>query len=49
METRLKTAAIAGYERVAAWADLLDDINVYPVADADTGRNLFPRAAGAPF
>lgn len=40
METRLKTAAIAGYERVAAWADLLDDINVYPVPDADTGRNL---------
>lgn len=40
METRLKNAAIAGYERVAAWADLLDDINVYPVPDADTGRNL---------
>ncbi|MCP3951463.1 MAG: DegV family EDD domain-containing protein [Desulfobacterales bacterium] len=40
METNLKTAAIAGYERVAAWADLLDDINVYPVPDADTGRNL---------
>jgi len=27
-------------ERVAAWADLLDAINVYPVADGDTGRNL---------
>lgn len=40
MESNLKTAAIAGYERVAAWADLLDDINVYPVPDADTGRNL---------
>ena len=40
METRLKTAAIVGYERVAAWSDLLDDINVYPVPDADTGRNL---------
>jgi DegV family protein with EDD domain len=40
METDLKTAAVAGYERVAAWADLLDDINVYPVPDADTGRNL---------
>ena len=25
---------------MAAWADLLDRINVYPVADADTGRNL---------
>ncbi len=40
MEDDFKAAAIAGYERVAAWADLLDDINVYPVADADTGRNL---------
>jgi len=40
MDNNLKTAAIAGYERVAPWADLLDDINVYPVADADTGRNL---------
>ena len=28
---------------MSAWrpgADLLDDINLYPVADADTGRNL---------
>src|SRR5512133_3057559 len=33
-------ALIAGYERVAAWADLLDAINVFPVADGDTGRNL---------
>ena len=40
MDNNLKIAAIAGYERVAAWADLLDDINVYPVPDADTGRNL---------
>ncbi len=40
MKKELKTAALAGYERMAAWADLLDDINVYPVADADTGRNL---------
>ena len=40
MENDLKAAAIAGYERLAAWADLLDDINVFPVADADTGRNL---------
>jgi DegV family protein with EDD domain len=30
----------AGTERVAAWADLLDRINVFPVADGDTGRNL---------
>ncbi len=27
-------------ESVSAWADLLDRINVFPVADADTGRNL---------
>jgi DegV family protein with EDD domain len=40
MENDFKAATLAGYERVAAWADLLDDINVYPVADADTGRNL---------
>jgi DegV family protein with EDD domain len=33
-------ALIAGVERVSAWADLLDEINVYPVADGDTGRNL---------
>lgn len=25
---------------MSAWADLLDNINVFPVADADTGRNL---------
>lgn len=25
---------------MAAWSDLLDEINVFPVADADTGRNL---------
>ena len=40
MESTLNTAFAAGYERLAAWADLLDQINVYPVADADTGRNL---------
>jgi len=33
-------ALIAGVERVTAWADLLDDINVFPIADGDTGRNL---------
>ncbi len=27
-------------ERLSAWADLLDAINVFPVADGDTGRNL---------
>jgi len=30
-----------GFERVAAWSRLLDEINVFPVADGDTGRNLF--------
>ncbi len=36
----MSTAFSAGYERLSAWAELLDQINVYPVADADTGRNL---------
>jgi DegV family protein with EDD domain len=30
----------AGLDRLAAWSDLLDEINVFPVADGDTGRNL---------
>lgn len=41
MDDALPKAFAAGVERVAAWADLLDSINVYPVADGDTGRNLF--------
>ncbi len=40
MEKVLHNSFIAGVERVAAWADLLDSINVFPVADGDTGRNL---------
>lgn len=40
MDERLQQAFIKGVERVAAWSDLLDEINVYPVADGDTGRNL---------
>ena len=40
METPFPQALITGYERVAAWADLLDEINIFPVADGDTGRNL---------
>ena len=36
----LKTASIAGYENLVVWADLLDRINVFPVADGDTGANL---------
>ena len=40
MEHPLAAALRAGVERLAAWADLLDEINVFPVADGDTGRNL---------
>jgi uncharacterized protein len=40
MEKIFTQALVSGVERVAAWADLLDDINVFPVADGDTGRNL---------
>ncbi len=29
-----------GYASLSAWADLLDRINVFPVADGDTGANL---------
>lgn len=31
---------VSGSERVIAWADVLDRINVFPVPDGDTGRNL---------
>lgn len=41
MDEELPKAFVAGVERIAAWADLLDSINVYPIADGDTGRNLF--------
>ncbi len=40
MDRTYGNAFIFGYERVAAWSDLLDQINVFPVPDADTGRNL---------
>jgi DegV family protein with EDD domain len=40
MEDVLKKAFVAGYERLLAWTDLLDEINVFPVADGDTGQNL---------
>lgn len=36
----MRQALAAGSERLAAWSDLLDRINVFPVADGDTGRNL---------
>jgi DegV family protein with EDD domain len=40
MDRVLISAFLQGYERLAAWSGLLDEINVFPVADADTGRNL---------
>ncbi|HUL29609.1 MAG TPA: DegV family protein [Thermodesulfobacteriota bacterium] len=36
----LMNALALGYERIVAWADIIDRINVYPVPDGDTGRNL---------
>jgi DegV family protein with EDD domain len=36
----LEKSAVAGYENLVVWADLLDAINVFPVADGDTGTNL---------
>jgi len=38
--TMLEEALAAGYAGLSAWSDLLDRINVFPVADADTGANL---------
>ncbi|TFH42966.1 MAG: DAK2 domain-containing protein, partial [Chrysiogenales bacterium] len=40
MDETMIRACVQGAERVSAWADLLDSINVFPVADGDTGRNL---------
>ena len=40
MEDLLQKSFIAGLERLVARAELLDSINVFPVADGDTGRNL---------
>lgn len=40
MAPTINQAFIAGYERLVSWSDLLDQINVFPVADGDTGRNL---------
>ena len=40
MYPTLMNALAVGYERIVAWADILDRINVYPVPDGDTGRNL---------
>ncbi len=43
----LRDSFSAAYACLAAWADLLDRINVFPVADGDTGTNL--RISLAPF
>ncbi len=40
MDSDLSTALVIGAERLAGWADLLDRLNVFPVPDGDTGRNL---------
>ncbi|MBI5501386.1 MAG: DegV family EDD domain-containing protein [Deltaproteobacteria bacterium] len=40
MDRDFREALATGYERLGAWAELLDRINVFPVADGDTGRNL---------
>jgi hypothetical protein len=40
MTSEFLSALSAGTERLSAWSDLLDSINVFPVADGDTGRNL---------
>lgn len=39
-ESGFHRALVRGYEQVSAWANVLDRINVFPVADGDTGRNL---------
>lgn len=36
----LARSCVAGYENLAVWSHLLDTINVFPVADGDTGANL---------
>ena len=40
MIDNFRQALVAGVERLTAWADILDRINVFPIADGDTGRNL---------
>lgn len=36
----LRRALAEGCDAVVAWAEVLDRINVFPIADGDTGRNL---------
>ncbi len=38
--SELHQSFAAGYASLSAWSDLLDRINVFPVADGDTGTNL---------
>lgn len=40
MKESFRQALVTGCECLTAWADLLDRINVFPIADGDTGRNL---------
>lgn len=40
MSVTIRKALAAGYDSLSAWANLLDRINVFPVADGDTGANL---------
>jgi hypothetical protein len=40
LDHSFQSAYRSGFERLVAWARVLDDINVFPVADGDTGRNL---------
>nr|WP_320191340.1 DegV family protein [uncultured Desulfobacter sp.] len=44
---KITNALTVGYERIVAWADLLDQVNVFPVHDSDTGKNL--KISLAPF
>ncbi len=46
-KTGIADALTIGYERVVAWSDLLDRVNVFPVYDSDTGQNL--KISLAPF
>jgi len=40
MKSDFRKAFISSVERLSAYSDVLDNINVFPVADGDTGRNL---------
>lgn len=38
--TVIRHALAIGYASMAAWSELIDRINIFPVADGDTGANL---------